>query len=817
MRLQICFCIIILIAEFEIGSAFVPLFDARIDYPVGSVAGSVFCADFNGDGYNDIVEAPYSDDSIAVLLNTRQGSFQPPEKYFAGDSVRLVGSTIFGSDLDNDGDKDISLICFNANKVCVLFNNGDGVFQLNQCYITGQGPTSIFASDLNGDSFPDLVITNYEENQVSIMLNDSTGNYNETFIIPCDGAYSAYAADLDNDGDNDLAIVTNNGISDTVSLMILLNNSLGAFQIFASYSDGSWAHDISVADVDEDGDDDIAIASGGHISLFLNIGDATFELPSRYQANDELYSIYIDDLNGDGHQDIAAVSYFSKLFLYLNSGDGTFADAVIYDPAKQSCSVFISDLDNDGLNDIIVASYVAKCVSVWHNNGDSFFPSPRNYSYPRNPWVIKAANFDGNANGDMIVATTDDTVLVMLGRGDETFQTSSRFMRDFEYTGIKISDFNADHIDDVIFTTIAPYNRDSCTVSLYINDGDGSFGPERRYYFQQTGYIHVFTDDFNSDGYADLVTSGFDSFSVFINNQNGSFNTPEHYYYHGHNIHELAAIDYDNDGDKDLSIGSYDTLNIFTNNGNGLFEFDELYSTPINILNIFALDFTGDGYDDLVLFEQSKYYSLRNTTNGIFEGMGITNFGGIGYGNSMPVMADIDGNGLKDIITAPTECYNITTIINLGNGPLEASLGYGMGGYVRGFDILDINADGKLDLVAAEQDRSIFKMQSLLNQSNYLGFPNGNYLTTSVYGLNTNYPNPFNPTTTIEYNLSSAFDVTLDIYDLLGRKIETLINTKQEAGHHSAIWDGRDRSSGIYFYKLRAGEYTETKKMLLLK
>ncbi len=79
------------------------------------------------------------------------------------------------------------------------------------------------------------------------------------------------------------------------------------------------------------------------------------------------------------------------------------------------------------------------------------------------------------------------------------------------------------------------------------------------------------------------------------------------------------------------------------------------------------------------------------------------------------------------------------------------------------------------------------------------------------------YPNPFNPITTIQFDLPKASFVSLDIFDILGRKVETLINAKQEAGHHSIIWDGSDRSSGIYFYRIKADDFVDTKKMLLLK
>ena len=83
--------------------------------------------------------------------------------------------------------------------------------------------------------------------------------------------------------------------------------------------------------------------------------------------------------------------------------------------------------------------------------------------------------------------------------------------------------------------------------------------------------------------------------------------------------------------------------------------------------------------------------------------------------------------------------------------------------------------------------------------------------------LEQNYPNPFNATTSIQYDLPVASDVTLEVFDILGRKVETLVDGEQDAGHHTAFWDGQLRSSGMYFYRLQAENYAETRRMLLLK
>lgn len=85
------------------------------------------------------------------------------------------------------------------------------------------------------------------------------------------------------------------------------------------------------------------------------------------------------------------------------------------------------------------------------------------------------------------------------------------------------------------------------------------------------------------------------------------------------------------------------------------------------------------------------------------------------------------------------------------------------------------------------------------------------------FALSQNYPNPFNTQTAIKYGLPEASYVSIDIYDLLGRKVETIVNEHKQSGYHQITWNSNNVSSGIYFYKIHAGEFVETKKMLLLK
>jgi hypothetical protein len=85
------------------------------------------------------------------------------------------------------------------------------------------------------------------------------------------------------------------------------------------------------------------------------------------------------------------------------------------------------------------------------------------------------------------------------------------------------------------------------------------------------------------------------------------------------------------------------------------------------------------------------------------------------------------------------------------------------------------------------------------------------------YALNQNYPNPFNPTTALSYQLAEMSNVNLSIYNMLGQKVATLVNERQQAGTYQIEWDAGNLASGIYYYTIKAGAFHQVKKMVLMK
>ncbi|MBS1494459.1 MAG: T9SS type A sorting domain-containing protein [Bacteroidetes bacterium] len=109
-------------------------------------------------------------------------------------------------------------------------------------------------------------------------------------------------------------------------------------------------------------------------------------------------------------------------------------------------------------------------------------------------------------------------------------------------------------------------------------------------------------------------------------------------------------------------------------------------------------------------------------------------------------------------------------------------------------------------------DGSVLKINETIT-----GVENPSTIVPDNYSLEQNFPNPFNPTTTINYSLPVATDVSLKVYDALGNEVMSLVNGFKNAGTHSITMNASELTSGIYFYKLQAGNFVSTKKLTLIK
>jgi len=128
----------------------------------------------------------------------------------------------------------------------------------------------------------------------------------------------------------------------------------------------------------------------------------------------------------------------------------------------------------------------------------------------------------------------------------------------------------------------------------------------------------------------------------------------------------------------------------------------------------------------------------------------------------------------------------------------------------------------KTEIIKVDGKVEILSILAANKSSQSIPFKFNNIILPRVFSLDQNYPNPFNPTTTIKFALPKSSNVNLEIYNILGRRVTTLINEQLDAGYHTVKWnstdsEGRDVATGVYFYRLKAGDFVKSKKMLLLK
>jgi len=125
--------------------------------------------------------------------------------------------------------------------------------------------------------------------------------------------------------------------------------------------------------------------------------------------------------------------------------------------------------------------------------------------------------------------------------------------------------------------------------------------------------------------------------------------------------------------------------------------------------------------------------------------------------------------------------------------------------------VTDLNADGNDEILSIDGNTlRIYNLEYYVDIDQPATVPYQTFIQP-------NYPNPFNAATTIEYGLSQPGQVIIEIYDLLGRRVETLVDETKSAGLYQATWQAEDMPSGVYFYKIETRDYTKTRKMMLLK
>jgi len=211
---------------------------------------------------------------------------------------------------------------------------------------------------------------------------------------------------------------------------------------------------------------------------------------------------------------------------------------------------------------------------------------------------------------------------------------------------------------------------------------------------------------------------------------------------------------------------------------------------------VFAFDTLNGG-------KEYRIDSLRASPNSVFSGCRL-------FAIDSTTMASID---TLQYFGQPLISRNYSTPDSAGVGPfIEYTLTYSIG-----LTSIEVGTSTFIPLnLGWVTDSLIYAKINGKEYGTLVSVPQKSAVV-AVFKLGQNYPNPFNPTTTIGYQLSAKTDVTLKVYNLLGEEVTTLVDQNQQAGNYQLTFSGGKLPSGVYFYRLTAGPFTETKKLMILK
>jgi len=437
----------------------------------------------------------------------------------------------------------------------------------------------------------------------------------------------------------------------------------------------------------------------------------------------------------------------------------------------QTYGAYGGDVNGDGVLDITVVNERANDVRVFLADSAGTYSAFTVYPMPggSRPSPNEGADFNGDGIMDYAVGNTaNDSVSVFLGNGQGGFLPVRNYQAASAVRGVAILDFDGDGKMD-----IATANRSADNVSLLRGNGDGTFAPRVNIEANVSQETAIAAADANGDGILDLFVAGFNS----------------------------------------------SEMSILLGNGNGGFAFSNKVNTGTRPWMIAVGDVNGDGNVDVV----SANSNGNNASVILGDGQGglstATNY----VVGSFPLaidLGDIDGDGDLDMVVSSFSARNWSVYENNGSGVFINRRVLPASGAGSCATLYDRDNDGDLDFTGIDEiDDLIFIFDNRPATSADFGIQ-----IPPEYNLFQNFPNPFNPSTLIRFDIPTTGKVSLKVYTILGEEVATLVDEFKTAGRHEIVWDATGRPSGVYFYRLHVEStsgarrnFLETKKLVLVR
>lgn len=366
------------------------LFYPYVTYPLGSWPEAVAIGDVNSDGKNDVVMTtsydfdPANDYHIFVFLQNASGGLDLPVKYLTSGTYTNRPETITVDDVNNDGRTDVVVGNSGAN-IEVFLQNNSGLLNPSVKYPTVNS-NKIKIGDLNNDGLPDVVGIGWGTNTADIFLQNTTGTLAPpvTYTVTHGGRDDLEVGDINNDGLTDIIVMSGQGFAPNVGVLIQKTDRTFNSAIYYDLGGNELTSGVAVGDVNGDALQDVVVTYGGNkpyskIGVFLQNNTGTLNLPVSYSSYDIPEPIEIADVNQDGRQDIVlAHGGWNAVGVYLQNVDGTLIPEELYTIPSASYNphgLAVGDVNGDGRNDVVIANYNNGLIVLYaatDTDGDSY-------------------------------------------------------------------------------------------------------------------------------------------------------------------------------------------------------------------------------------------------------------------------------------------------------------------------------------------------------------------------------------------------------------------------------------------------------------
>ena len=565
------------------------------------------------------------------------------------------------------------------------------------------------------------------------------------------------------------------------------------------------------------------------------------------------------DINNDNVLDIFVSGVTDSLspgtFVYINNGSGNFEKILTGIPHISNASVSWSDYDRDNDLDILLTGYSLNhngvITRIYRNDLPAGF-TELNFSFADiHSGSARWVDFNNDGMDDFSVSGLNASGIPVFRIYKNTsglFSDAGIILTALYNSTMEFYDFDKDGDPDLLMSGQINEFNSSYQTKIYLNENNTYI--ESGIVLPSMSKGSASWGDFNADGFADILINGEvgtnnssaleNRVMIFHNNGDGTFSE------HNASLPGIAFgnalwADFDNNGFLDILMtgnlkGNHQGITKIFINNNGIFTEVPNSLPEFTYGNVSTGDFDNDLKLD-ILIEGHNNQNNKNVTS-IYRNL-------IPLTNDLPVepkglTTTFDNNvihfgwlpGSDPNTPAPGLTYNIKLGTTPGGVDIVSPVSNGNNGYSRFPGHGNAGNNTNIHFTNLDSGTYYWSVQTVdnsLNTSDYSAEVSFKYTKNNVnissvseiipelFNLKQNYPNPFNPVTNILFDIAKDVNVKLNIYNSKGQLVEVALNEFKKAGSYSVSFDGNNLSSGIYFYNLETNDYSETRKMLLIK